>query len=289
MAWDDSEDDWEAADLSLPQKGEEDKAEWSDEEAHDPDKAEPASVPVAAPRAAPREKTELEKKIEAREAREAEEAARMAALRERAGVSTEIDPSLTGEARERALRKLQQEASDFDNAAAAFGLDMAETSVGTPAPAPAPAAKPPNKPAAAKPAAAKPSPTSEAVRPAPKVGDLGADFVAKSEKDYEKLAESLAERLRPYEGKTGHMSVLKCLLRKAAAGMSTDEAKELSTFASVLYNDKVKADRDKDKKGKKTKGKIKIAMGKDVDNDFGGLEGDGGGGGWRANDDFDFM
>ncbi|EOD24470.1 hypothetical protein EMIHUDRAFT_254760 [Emiliania huxleyi CCMP1516] len=235
MAWDDSEDDWEAADLSLPQKGEEDKAEWSDEEAHDPDKAEPAS------------------------AREAEEAARMAALRERAGVSTEIDPSLTGEARERALRKLQQEASDFDNAAAAFGLDMAETS------------------------------PSEAVRPAPKVGDLGADFVAKSEKDYEKLAESLAERLRPYEGKTGHMSVLKCLLRKAAAGMSTDEAKELSTFASVLYNDKVKADRDKDKKGKKTKGKIKIAMGKDVDNDFGGLEGDGGGGGWRANDDFDFM
>ncbi|EOD04464.1 hypothetical protein EMIHUDRAFT_250544 [Emiliania huxleyi CCMP1516] len=215
MAWDDSEDDWEAADLSLPQKGEEDKAEWSDEEAHDPDKAEPASVP-------------------------AEEAARMAALRERAGVSTEIDPSLTGEARERALRKLQQEASDFDNAAAAFGLDMAETS------------------------------PSEAVRPAPKVGDLGADFVAKSDKDYEKLAESLAERLRPYEGKTGHMSVLKCLLRKAAAGM-------------------VKADRDKDKKGKKTKGKIKIAMGKDVDNDFGGLEGDGGGGGWRANDDFDFM
>jgi hypothetical protein len=36
-------------------------------------------------------------------------------------------------------------------------------------------------------------------------------------------------------------------------------------------------------------GTIKIAAGKDVDNDFGGLDGDGGGAGWRANEDLDFM
>jgi len=35
--------------------------------------------------------------------------------------------------------------------------------------------------------------------------------------------------------------------------LTTDEAKELSTFTSILYNDKLKGDRDKDKKGKKTK------------------------------------
>jgi len=30
-------------------------------------------------------------------------------------------------------------------------------------------------------------------------------------------------------------------------------------------------------------------MGKDVDNDFGGLDGGGGGAGWRAGEDDDFM
>ena len=44
--WED--DDWEQADLSLPKAGDEAKAEWSDEEAHDAD-AEEAKPARAAP------------------------------------------------------------------------------------------------------------------------------------------------------------------------------------------------------------------------------------------------
>jgi len=127
------------------------------------------------------------------------------------------------------------------------------------------------------------------VRPDPKV-DLPDDFLAKTDKDFDKLASDLDSRIRPYAGKTGHMKLIKALLRKTGEVLTTEDAKELSTFVSIMYNDKVKADREKDKKPKKgKKGGIKIAAGKDVDNDFGGLEGDGGGAGWRANDDFDFM
>lgn len=178
--WED-EDDWEAADLSLPQTGAADAAEWSDEEAHtaEPEPLHPAAAAKPAP---PREKTGLEKKIEERELREAAEAAKLAALREAAGLATEIDPSLTGAAADKARRKLLEEAADFDNAAAAFGLDVAAE--GAPAEAPA-VAEPEGKPVAgpATPAPApKPPPAApsvakavvatvrkaEAVRPAPK-------------------------------------------------------------------------------------------------------------------------
>lgn len=92
--WED--DDWEQADLSLPKAGEEAKAEWSDEEAHDADAEEAKPARAAPPPAPPKEKTGLELKIEAREKREAEEANRMAELRAKAGVSTEVSASPHG-------------------------------------------------------------------------------------------------------------------------------------------------------------------------------------------------
>eukprot|EP00967_Tisochrysis_lutea_P011896 scaffold13406_cov29-Tisochrysis_lutea.AAC.1 len=172
--WED-EDDWEAADLSLPQQGNEEV--WSDEEAHHAE-PEPLHAPSAPKPAPPKEKTGLEKKIEEREKREAEEAARLAALREAAGVTTEIDPSLTGEAAERARRKLLEEAADFDNAASAFGLDVATENAAAPAPAARAAATPKSAPEPApKPAVSKPPP--EAVRPDPKV-DLPDDFLVRN-------------------------------------------------------------------------------------------------------------
>ncbi len=79
--------------------------------------------------------------------------------------------------------------------------------------------------------------------------------------------------------------------RETERRLRSPRSQDLSTFAAVLYNDKVKSDRDKDKGKKKAapKGKIKIAMGKDVDSDFGGLEGNHGGAGWRAEENHDFM
>ena len=80
--WDD--DDWESADLTLPGGGAAAPAasgEWSDEEGHDPEagKAQTTEAVMESRKAAPapkKEKSEFEKKIEAREKREKEEAAK---------------------------------------------------------------------------------------------------------------------------------------------------------------------------------------------------------------------
>ena len=64
------------------------------------------------------------------------------------------------------------------------------------------------------------------------------------------------------------MALLKALLRASTANMSTDDAKELSGAVSVIYNDKVKADREKDKGKKKGGSKKKgIQMGKGIEAD----------------------
>ena len=81
------EEDWEkddAADkLKLPDaKGDE---VWSDEEGHDSHKQEAPKPVAAAKPQPPKEKTELEKKIEAREMREKQEAERKAEMLKQMG------------------------------------------------------------------------------------------------------------------------------------------------------------------------------------------------------------
>ena len=48
-------------------------------------------------------------------------------------------------------------------------------------------------------------------------------------------------------GTKGHLACLKALLRLATKDMSTDDAKSLTSFISVISNNKLAADRDKDK------------------------------------------
>lgn len=99
----------------------------------------------------------------------------------------------------------------------------------------------------------------------------------------------------------GHVVCLKALLRLATSNMDTDQCKDLSSFVSVLSNDKIKAERDKDKnkpKGKKgwgAKGKLgAAAANKGDDFDDIGLDNNSGGRGWSGggggrDDDYDFM
>ena len=86
-SWEDEEDDWEKDDIAdkLKLDAGKDEEVWSDEEGHDAHKhVEPA--PVAAPKPQPpKQKSELEKKIEAREKREKEEAEQKAAMRKQMG------------------------------------------------------------------------------------------------------------------------------------------------------------------------------------------------------------
>jgi len=125
MAWDDSDDDWEAEDigdkLKLPAKEEE---QWSDEEGHDSmaGAEEKPAIKPATP-APPKPKSALELKIEAREKREAEEAAQKEAIRATMDaamdVSTEgMDPATA----EKIRRQKMEEAASMDAAIDAFGL-----------------------------------------------------------------------------------------------------------------------------------------------------------------------
>lgn len=271
--WED--DDWEAdGPINLPGGGDGgDKESWSDEEGHDAHlvaEEVPPPVQPAKPNT-PKPKTKLELKIEEREAREREEAERKkeilaaAEAKEKAARSAagaDLSPELADKIRRQAL----EEASDFDAARDAFGEGQ------TPKARPAPAAAPGD--------------TIEAADP-------------KTDKDFERLASKINEKLAKYEGKKGHMVCLKALIRSCTANMSSDDCKDLSSTLAVISNDKLKADRDKDKsKVKKNKAKAKFNEQADrvrSDHDAmidgfgdGGVSGWSGGGGGR-DDDYDFM
>ena len=66
-------------------------------------------------------------------------------------------------------------------------------------------------------------------------------FAPTKDAEFETLGRMINEKLKAYEGTKGHMVTLKGLVRLAAANMSVDECKELSSFISVLYNDKARA------------------------------------------------
>ena len=172
---------------------------------------------------------------------------------------------------EKIRRRQQEEAADLDNAIDLMG------------------ALPPTP---------KPS-----VRPEPKQADGTFEaFTPAVDADFEKLGQMVTTKLAPYAGTKGFMVAIKAILRGSAQGMSTEEAKDLSAVASVVYNDKVKADRENDKKGK-PKGKkgwgakggkvAGLGAGGRDDNDLDDI-GSGGGAGWSGggggrDDDYDFM
>lgn len=215
--WDD--DEWEAPDLNAPQT----KAlptSWSDEEdEEDESNKAPVVQPSQNTPKPPAPKTGLALKIAEREKREAEEARKKAEIRSKLMASDEeAFAGLEGDDLKRAKQQKELEADALDSAMDAFGVTST---------APADSADSLS--------------ALDALRPV-------------STKDFETLATLLNEKLSPHEGKPGHLVALKGLIRAAVANLSTDDAKDLSSFISVLYNDKVKLDRDKDKKGKKKGG-----------------------------------
>lgn len=262
----DDDDDWEKADLSIDKK--EEKEVWSDEEGHDAHLKEEVVVKPAEPTkpAAPKPKSKLEQKIEEREKREAAEAEKREAIA--GGVPPEAlraDGSVDEVLAEKIRRQKLEEASDMAAAAETF---------------------------------ASPKPDAPAVRPQPRnPDDTVGNADPKTDKEFEHLAKLMNDKLSQYQGKKGHLVCLKALLRAATEKMSTEDTKALSSFVSVISNDKLAADRNKDKaKVKASKAKSKYAdraaaarSDHDLD-DIGGGGGSGwsGGGGGR-DDDYDFM
>lgn len=126
--------------------------------------------------------------------------------------------------------------------------------------------------------------------PGPSIEDMVLD-PAKTDKDFEALAGKINQHLVQFEGRRGHLVMMKALMRAATASMSSDDCKDLSSHLTVIHNDKVKADREKDKldKGKKTakkggKGKPQLAMRNAVEDEDTTHEGGGGGA-----DDYDLL
>jgi len=238
--WDD--DEWEAPDLNAP-TAKAPPTSWSDDEEEDDEPKKPTVAPSANTPKPPAPKTGLALKIAEREKREAEEARKKAEIRQKlmAG-DEEAFAGLEGEDLKRARKQKELEAAALDSAIDAFGV-IEPT------------------------AAADGGESSSALDTLKPV----------STKDFETLATLLNQKLAPHEGKPGHIVALKGLIRAAAASLSTDDAKDLSSFVGVIYNDKVKADRDKDKtkkkKGPKAKASLSGAKGGGFD-DYDGDRGD---------------
>ena len=256
--WDD--DDWESADLTLPGGGAAAPAasgEWSDEEGHDPEagKAQTTEAVMESRKAAPapkKEKSEFEKKIEAREKREKEEAAKRDAKAAKAasgGGGGGGGGSGGGQwADDGGELDLMESRSAAPAGTVDSGDDFDDPFLG-----------------------GKPMNINQNRAPAAR-GATGAieDSAPKTDKEFEALAGLINGKLSQYEGKKGHLVCLKALLKSATAPMSTDECKDLASFVSVLSNAKIQADRDKDKGKKKGAPKKKtIVASKQSANDYG--------------------
>eukprot|EP00741_Cyanophora_paradoxa_P005694 tig00000903_g5520.t1 len=113
-------------------------------------------------------------------------------------------------------------------------------------------------------------------------GDVALDEkVPKTEEEFNKLAQILAEKLQPLEASFHFTSFLKTLVRLTTTSLTSDNLKELSASCTVLMNEKLKAEKDKSKKKKPAAAtkKASVAVERtmyDEDDDYGG-------------DDYDFM
>ena len=77
--------------------------------------------------------------------------------------------------------------------------------------------------------------------------------------DFERLAGLINDQIKGYEGRRGHLLLLKTLYKECSTNMSTDECKQLSDTMSKIFNDKLQKEREKDK-GKPKKGAKKGAV-----------------------------
>ncbi|KAL3920929.1 MAG: hypothetical protein SGPRY_005076 [Prymnesium sp.] len=208
------DDEWEAPNIA---KLDDAPESWSDEEGHEAHKVQEPVVVERMPKKPekPKEKTLLELKIEEREKRE------------------KAQNEMAGHQADGPTRELEEFGGGLEEA-----LDSVALGGGP--------ADPLDE--AIKMSTAKDPPLRE-----PKLPSAN-EFVAKTDADFETLSKMMYSQLKPYEGRKGFTVALKSFIRASTDKMSTDECKDLSAFVSVIYNDKIKADREKDNKGKKKKG-----------------------------------
>jgi len=252
MGWDDSDDDeWDKADLTLDAGGASssaaaEKEQWSDEETEEDRaaaKAKEAADKVkgtAHVKEKERELTKLEIAIAEREAREIKEAAE-----EKARKKALLAARMAGEAQS----ELEQELMDggaggdidddfeWDGGRGHFEPEIDTTGL-----------------------------ASQEKKEVPA-------FVPKTDADFEKMAAQIHEMIKQYEGRRGHLTLLKALYKEAMVNMGTDEAKQLATLMSTIFNAKVAAEREKDKGKKKATKKGQMTQGKATGADVGGRAG----------------
>jgi len=261
MSWEDEDDDWETADLKVPDA--KDEEAWSDEEGHDAHKAAAAEPmkPMSAP-APPKPKSSLQLKIEAREQRDKEEAEAKAAMRAQlmGDGGADMPEDVSDEAAKRMRQTRLEEAANIDNAMDAFGLGLATAKADK---------------------EEKQRHDQRQTKAEAEVAAAGGFEVyePKSDAEFEKLAEMISTKLGKYDGKKGQAICLKAMLRSLSTTMSSDECKDLASFVSVLSNDKIKAEREKDKKKTKAKGKGKLNIAASKASDYDDMNGN----------DYDFM
>ena len=111
---------------------------------------------------------------------------------------------------------------------------------------------------------------AQSQQPAPELSDA----------EVEKLAGLINDQIKQYEGRRGHLTLLKALCKQCTANMSAADSKQLSDQMSTIFNAKVQKEREKDKgTAKKGAKKGTVTQGKATGRDVGGR------GGW---DDYDY-
>ena len=217
MAWDDSDEEWEAPDLGVtPPPGGPAQDAWSDEETEEDRQAAKARVEEKIKGTAhipekPKELTPLEKAIAEREAREIAEAqAAKEAKKKKLAAKLKAD---------QAASALEQELADGDGGFRGQDDDDFEWDGGRG-----------NYMNEDIPADNLPS--------LQKTGGEIDNFAPKTVSEFEKLASLIGAKIKPFQGKPGHMALMKRLIKEATDEMSTDDCKELSTSLATIFNNK---------------------------------------------------
>lgn len=262
MGWDDSDDDdWESADLKLDVgPAAEAKQEWSDEETEEDVKAAKArhdaeKIKGTAKQAAKeKELTKLELAIierEKREFREAEEAKK----KKKAAMQAKMDAEQAGPSKQDQDRMLME--NSIAGLAGELGLDDEWDGGGD-----------------------EPDFDTTGLASQRTSGEQQPASAAMSDADFEQLAGLINAHIKQYEGRRGHLTLLKALCKQCTANMSAADSKQLADMMSTIFNAKVQSEREKDKGGKKGAKKSTMTQGKATGRDIGGRGG--------YDDDYDY-
>lgn len=113
------------------------------------------------------------------------------------------------------------------------------------------------------------------------------DMLPKSEADFVQYAELLASKAVHFEKSYHYQALLKAFFRKATAGLSASDAKDVNAAMGVIANEKLKVEREAaagKKKGALKKKPATVKLEKGPEDDFAAYNDDS-----RGQDEYDFM